>query len=380
MAIRPYKDFYGDESNPAVREVKNTSDKAPLMPPQGFKGNTGGGGNSFTKFASGVFDDITTRPSKRTYQDPHTGIDEHVRGSGKDLPADTEFLSDWATTGGQIYSSLAKKPLTPFLEGDFIKGGPNPSWAKTGVNIGAGIVGGIASEAVGDYVGGQYEEEARQLKADLEAARYYQDDELQAKIMEAINRKYTNSANVKTFGHGVGVGFNGGTVGVAIGAGSAATVNAMREATGGIQMYMPPDKEFIREYRAKQNQDIANAFSNEGSGMNPNDALDVILERARRGYDMEVDKKGTLPDQATTDAIAAYMMSHQDDPEFMGKAERLLAYMDGSAAVGMDEERHLARIQRVSEYPSRKDLESKHFKNGKRPKQYPKPTKGFGNQ
>ncbi len=319
----------------------------------------------------------TTRPSKRVGKTDkatgeyipygNKGREVDALGSGKEWYNDLEYGMDSAQAAIQLGASLTGKEIgNAVLDGEFIKG-PRAGmsrlqrFGRAGTNIGVGLVGGFVTSEVGEHIAEKYDDTS-DLENDLAAARYYGDDETVSRIIDAINSSKTKASDARTISHGLSTGMNAGLYGTAAGGIAAGGVVGLRHAMGGEKHMNAPDPAFMKEYKARQAQNVINAFSSgdEKGPLDPDSAIDVILEKLRRGSELEMDFEDSKPDQKTIDAIFDYIRREgKGDPEFMKKANMIGDYLNETAKLNITDEVAEQRFQKVSKYPDRDTLRKK---------------------
>jgi hypothetical protein len=320
--------------------------------------------------AGNVYDYATTRPSKRP-NGGNEGREADALGSGKEWYNDLEYFADLATAAGSLGGSvLGVANNSPLIDGEFVKGAKAGAsrlsrFARTGANMGAGIVGGYYAQEAGDAIA-ERQDDTSDLDEALAAARYYGDDDTISQIAELINQRKTRATNTRTLANGLAVGMSGGTAGTLVGAGTASLVNAARGAIGG-EMHMSHDAKFMKDFKARENQAILASFDANPEGksqISPNDAMDALIERVARGRRMEADLESSLPDERTIDAIFGYMKKQGfNDPEFMKKMDVLGNFIEGKADIGIPESEAQKRRDRISKFPSQETLRQRFSKN-----------------
>lgn len=146
-------------------------------------------------------------------------------------------------------------------------------------NMGAGLVAGTGVDLAGEAMYNNLTDKER-FEQDLADAEFYGDDELKARIFNAMNTYHRAGDAVKTLAHGASTGSALGPKGMAVGTVAASGVVGLQAAMPAT--YHDFDPKFAKENRARRREIAAKTVSGFSQDEEYGNIADSIIGEARR--------------------------------------------------------------------------------------------------
>jgi hypothetical protein len=162
---------------------------------------------------------------------------------------------------------------TSMVDSRFLKNRGTMANMTVGALAGTGID--LAGEAMYDNL-----TDRERFEQDLADAEFYGDDELKARIFNAMNTYHRAGDAVKTLAHGASTGSALGPKGMAVGTVAASGVVGLQAAMPAT--YHDFDPKFARENRARRREVAAKTVSGFSQNEEYGNIADSIIEEARR--------------------------------------------------------------------------------------------------